>query len=74
MHTGFALFVCPTHWSGLGEMTVTQASRAPGRVPSERATAWRSEYSVASVTSLCGTATITMGTSSICCDGSGLGW
>jgi hypothetical protein len=36
------------------EITVTQASRAPGRVPSERATAWRSEYSVASVTSTWG--------------------
>ena len=58
----------------LPEITVTQASLAPGRVPIERATAWRSEYSVASVTSLYGTATITMGTSSIWCAGKGLGW
>ena len=57
-----------------GEITVTQASRAPGRMPSERATAWRSEYSVASCTSACGTATMTMGTSSIWRVGSGLGW
>ena len=34
-----------------GEITVTQASRAPGRMPSERPTASRSEYRVASVTS-----------------------
>ena len=57
-----------------GDSTVTQASRAPGRMPSERATASRSEYSVASVTSLCGTATMTIGVSSICREGSGLGW
>ena len=57
----------------LGEITVTTASRAPGRSPSERATACRNEYSVASLTSWCGTATIRIGTSSICCEGSGLG-
>ena len=56
-----------------GEITVTQASRAPGRMPSERATAWRSEYSVASLTSAWGTATMRMGVSSICCEGRGLG-
>ena len=56
-----------------GDVTVTQASRAPGRMPSERAAAWRSEYSVASVTSVWGTATMRMGVSSICCEGSGLG-
>jgi hypothetical protein len=43
-------------------------------MPSERATAWRSEYSVASLTSSCGTATMTMGTSSIWRAGKGLGW
>jgi hypothetical protein len=46
-----------------GAITLTQASRAPGRMPSERRTAWRSEYSVASLASRCGTATITIGTS-----------
>ena len=56
-----------------GDTTVTQASRAPGRMPRERATAWRSEYSVASVTSAWGTATMRMGVSSICCEGRGLG-
>ena len=57
-----------------GEITDTQARRAPGRMPSERAAASRSEYSVASVTSSCGTATMRMGTSSIWRVGSGLGW
>ena len=56
-----------------GDNTVTHASRAPGRMPSERVTAWRSDYSVASLASACGTATSTMGVSSICCAGSGLG-
>jgi len=55
-------------------MTVTQARRAPGRMPSERAVAARREYSVRSLASWCGTATITMGTSATCADGSGLGW
>ena len=57
-----------------GEMTVTQARRAPGRRPSERATASRSEYRVASLTSWCGSATMMMGTSSTRCEGSGEGW
>lgn len=57
-----------------GESTVTQASRAPGRMPSERATASRREYRVASCTSWCGTATMRMGASSIWLVGSGLGW
>ena len=34
-----------------GEITVTHARRAPGRVPNVRATAWRNEYSVVSVAS-----------------------
>ncbi len=55
-------------------MTVTQASRAPGRIPSDRAVARRSEYRVASLASFQGTATITMGTWSISVLGSGLGW
>ena len=48
-----------------GPMTVTQARRAPARMPSDRAVARRSENSVASVVSFHGTATITIGAWSI---------
>ena len=73
MCTLASLFAASVPLVSEGEMTVTQASRAPGREPSERCAAVRNEKCVASVAPLNGTATMTMGTSSICVVGSGLG-
>src|SRR5207247_1119660 len=63
-----------TRWSMSPDgITLTQASRAPGRMPSERSAAARNEYSVASLASFDGRHTMTIGACASCVLGKGLG-